>query len=135
MKQLFVVLVSAFLAAPVLAHEGEHQDISGVWRTERPTTSTPYVVSYGEILIEEGRITYESTCSYDRGPVVKAAVDSAIEMKEHSFTILETRRLRTEERGYSCEAYLSAGHVEFHVHGDKLVLSNRRIGWRMVFIR
>lgn len=136
MKTFFSVIVLLLASASSsFADEDYINPIFGAWRTERPTEITPQAVTYGEAIFSEGKIWYSSICSYDRGPIVTAEVQAPVDFRENSFVITRSVQSRTNEYGYPCSAYLNAGFIEYVLREDgRLVLHNRRTGWRMVFV-
>jgi hypothetical protein len=152
MKNLALILVSLFVGVGAFAYDGgqdngdqdgqhggqqdQQPNYFGTWRSERPTSETPYAIATGEVTFDEDSITYESTCSYYRGPVVKATVTAEVEYGDNMFYIPRSVQVREDDHGFTCDAFLSQGHYDIRMFGDsKLVLFNRATGWRMTFIR
>lgn len=150
--KIFALILSLFVGVSAFAHDGgqgsgdqdgqhdgqqdQQPNYFGTWKTELPTGETPYAIATGEVTFDQDSITYQSTCSYYRGPVVKASVTAEVEYGDNELYIPRSVQVREENYGFTCDAFLSQGQYEIHMFGDaKLVMFNRATGWRMTFIR
>ncbi len=140
---LLIFAVMALFAVSASAHPGDlTSNIYGWWQVQRPLADDPTVYSTGKIYFSEDAITFETTCSFSRGPELRVQASSPINYDFNYFTILQSQHSVTQSGNVACVADLTAGPIEYYfetdaygVVADRLVIFNRNTGFRMNLVR
>lgn len=148
MKALITFAVAVFLGLNVLAqdsHEGSRppghdepisSDIMGAWRTLRPLSQNPYVVSYGQLNFLEDSLQFTVGCEYKNGVSLTARVEVPVRYYRGSIEILESAMAEARKEGLNCIARVDAGAVRYRqIREDRMLLYNRQNGFQMEIIR
>ncbi len=140
---LLVLAVVVLFAVGASAHSvDETENIYGWWQLQRPLADDPTVYSTGKIYFSEDAITFETTCSFTRGPELIVQASSPINYGFSYFTIQQSQHSVTQSGRQACVADLVAGPIEYYfesdaysVTPDHLVIFNRNTNFRMDLVR
>lgn len=140
---LLVFAVMALFAVGASAHPSDGtENIYGWWQVQRPLANDPSVYSTGKIYFSEDSITFETTCSFTRGPLLRVQASAAINYDFSYFTILQSQHSVAQAGSVACVADLTAGPIEYSfdsdaygVNVDHLIIFNRNTGFRMDLVR
>lgn len=148
MKAIFTFAVAVFLGFNVLAQDSQEgsrlpgqdepvsSDILGAWRTLRPLSQNPYVVSYGSLNFLEDSMQFTVGCEYKNGVSLTARVEVPVKYYQGAIDILESAMAETRREGLNCIARVDAGAIRYRqIREDRMLLYNRQNGFQMEIIR
>ena len=146
MKRILNLLVFAVVALLTVVASAQSREVSqdmyGWWQVQRPLADTPDFYSTGKIYFSDDAITFEATCSFARGPELKALASSPLAYAPGYFTILQSQHAVTSTGNSNCVADLTAGPIEYYFRSsaqvsgvDHLVIFNRNTGFQMELVR